>query len=145
MRPPLLTHHAFSLWCVCVSLSSVSLNLLQHDGCDAESRHNFARNFTGRWLNYFCYNNGFHSIHHLHPGLHWSVLPERHAKDLVESGLMHPALDEPYILSYIFRTFIYPGIRVDYEGNPWQPPPIEPDEPWFQDQLSETYSTGEAN
>lgn len=131
--------HAYAKFCI------VSLNLLQHDGCDAESRYNFARNFTGKWLNFFCYNNGFHSIHHLHPGLHWSLLPERHERDLVSTGLMHPNLDQPYILTYIWQTFVYPGVRIDYEGKPWQPPPLEPDEPWFQDQPTETYSTGENN
>lgn len=48
--------HMWAKFCI------VSLNLLQHDGCDADSRHNFSRNFTGRWLNFFCYNNGYHTI-----------------------------------------------------------------------------------
>lgn len=129
--------HIYAKFCI------VSLNLLQHDGCDPNSRVNFARNFTGEWLNYFCLNNGYHTIHHLHPGLHWTLLPARHQTDLVPT--IHPALDQPYILTYIWRTFIWPGVRIDFEGNPWQPPPIEQDEPWFQDQITETYSNGETN
>lgn len=128
--------HLYAKFCI------ISLNLLQHDGCDPDSKYNFARNFTGKWLNFFCYNNGYHTIHHLHPGLHWSVLPERHEKELLP--YIAPSLDQPYVLTYIWRTFITPGIRIDWEGKPWQPPPMEPDEPWFMD-TSETYSTGEQN
>lgn len=36
----------------------VTLNLLQHDGCDPQHRVNHSRNFTGPILNYFCFNNG---------------------------------------------------------------------------------------
>lgn len=164
--------HLYAKFCI------ISLNLLQHDGCDPESRYNFSRNFTGKWLNFFCYNNGYHTIHHLHPsvtqrgisgcrmmtsaircqichsshlfsvlsflisGLHWSLLPDRHEKELIP--YIAPALDQPYILTYIWRTFVYPGIRIDWEGNPWTPPPLEPDVPWFYEQ-TETYSTGETN
>ena len=128
--------HLYAKFCI------ISLNMLQHDGCDPDSKYNFARNFTGKWLNFFCYNNGYHTIHHLHPGLHWSVLPERHEKELLP--YIAPSLDQPYVLTYIWRTFINPGIRIDWEGKPWQPPPLEPDEPWFMD-TSETYSTGEQN
>ena len=99
--------HVYAKFCI------ISLNLLQHDGCDPDSRYNFARNFTGEWLNFFCYNNGYHTVHHLHPGLHWSVLPQRHEVEILP--YIAPSLDQPYVLTYIWKTFINPGIRIDWE------------------------------
>lgn len=56
----------------------VGVNLLQHEGCDPSSPYDHSRNFTSPILNWFCFNNGYHSIHHLRPALHWSQLPEKH-------------------------------------------------------------------
>jgi fatty acid desaturase len=83
----------------------ISVNLLQHDGeccrflyrsvhscmpylaaccvvlvgClepdEPAGKFNFARNFTGRTLNYFTCNNGYHTIHHRNPGMHWTKMP----------------------------------------------------------------------
>lgn len=57
----------------------VGVNLLQHDRCDADRPLGESRNFTGRFGNWLFFNNGYHTAHHLEPGLHWSRLPERHA------------------------------------------------------------------
>jgi len=121
----------------------ISFNMLQHDGCDGTSRYNFARNFTGPLLNLLFYNNGYHTIHHMHPGLHWSELPERHRADV--APYIAPLLDQRNILGYIWRTFVWPGIRIDWKGARWTPPPPEPDQQWFSELITETYSTGEAN
>ncbi|KAI9147204.1 hypothetical protein HJFPF1_13238 [Paramyrothecium foliicola] len=121
----------------------LSLNMLQHDGCDMSSKYNFTRNFTGRTLNYLAFNNGYHTVHHLYPGLHWSVLPEKHQELIAQH--MAPGLDQPNILLYMWRTFIWPGIRVDFLGNPivFTKEEMEAkDEPWFYDQ-EETYSKNE--
>ncbi len=128
--------HFYAKFCI------ISLNMLQHDGCDMESEYNFARNFTGQWLNWFCYNNGYHTIHHLHPGLHWSKLPDEHDKTI--KPFIHPNLDQPYILTYIWRTFVWPGVRINYLGEPLvlTNEDKKPDEPWFY-QEEETYSTNE--
>lgn len=47
-------------------------NYWQHDGCDPQHPHNHSRSFTGRWLNFFACNNGYHAAHHEQPGLHWT-------------------------------------------------------------------------
>jgi fatty acid desaturase len=132
-------------WVVCTMIPHliakfgiISLNILQHDGCDEHSPYNHSRNFVGRVLNFFCYNNGYHGIHHLHPGWHWSILPQKH-KELVKPYL-HPNLDQASILGYTFRTFVYPGKRIDYLGNPLVLPPVQADEPWFY-QTNETFSS----
>lgn len=124
--------HTFAKFCI------ITLNLLQHDGCDDNSTYNFSRNFTGPILNYFAYNNGYHTIHHLHPGWHWSINKDKHMK-LVKPNI-HPNLDQPSIFGYIWRTFFWPGIRVDFLGNKVVLPPVEPDVPWFFES-NETYSS----
>ncbi|ETS84326.1 hypothetical protein PFICI_02351 [Pestalotiopsis fici W106-1] len=119
----------------------LSLNLLQHDGCDSSSKYNFARNFTDPLLNWLCFNNGFHTIHHLYPGLHWSVLPQKH-RELIAPHIA-PTLEEPSILGYMWRTFIWPGVRLDFRGNPLVITKEEmemKDEPWIYEQ-DETYSS----
>jgi len=126
--------HTFAKYCI------ISLNILQHDGCDHNSPYNFARNFTGGITNFIFYNNGYHSIHHIHPGKHWSLLQALHDREL--KPFIHPNLDQINILTYIWRTFVWPGIRVDYTGKPLVLPPAQPDEPWFYEQ-PETYSSQE--
>jgi fatty acid desaturase len=118
----------------------LSLNFLQHDGCDMSSKYNFARNFTGKTLNYLCFNNGYHTVHHLHSGLHWSVLPQKH--DELIGPQIAPSLESSNILLYMWRTFIYPGLRLDYKGNRLIITKEEyemPDEPWFYNE-AETFS-----
>ena len=98
------------------NLSIVGINFLWHDGCDPDHPVNHSRNFTGRLLNYLSLNNGYHGIHHEEPGLHWSLLPEAHARR-IRPGL-HPALEQRSILAYGWRTFVYPGRRLTFDGRP---------------------------
>lgn len=106
-----------------------SINYLQHDGCDENHPYNHSRNFMGRVLNWFTFNNGFHGIHHDHPGLHWSLLREAHMKDI--HGKIDPALEQESMFLYCFRTFIWPGKRVTFDKKPVVLPPPAADEPWF--------------
>lgn len=55
-------------------------NYLQHFETDSFSEYGHSRNFTGRILNYCLFNNGYHTVHHLKPGLHWSLTPQFHAE-----------------------------------------------------------------
>lgn len=80
------------------------INLIQHDGCDTTSDWNHSRNFVGRAFNWIMCNNGYHTIHHNRAGLHWSVLHEAHAREVVPR--MDPALDEPSMLGYLLRTYL---------------------------------------
>lgn len=81
------------------------VNLIQHDGCDTASEWNHSRNFGGRLLNWFSVNAGYHTIHHNRPGLHWSELPEAHAREA--TSRMHPALMEKSLLGYLARTYLF--------------------------------------
>mmetsp|Transcript_28873 Transcript_28873/g.84645 ORF Transcript_28873/g.84645 Transcript_28873/m.84645 type:complete len:370 (-) Transcript_28873:103-1212(-) len=122
----------------------VTLNLLQHDGCDPEHDVNHSRNFTGPILNYFVFNNGYHAIHHMMPGKHWSQLKRLH--DTKVAPVNHPSLDHPNILRYLFVTFVLPTPRTNYDGTPYVNPGIHgelgPDKPWHysQDSLNATGS-----
>lgn len=106
----------------------ITINFLQHDGCDDEHPYNHSRNFVGSFLNFVTCNNGYHGIHHLRPGLHWSKLPEVHRAEVAPH--MDPRLDEPSILAYIWRAFIWPGKRVRYDGRPVELPPRTADRSW---------------
>lgn len=56
----------------------VGVNLYQHAHCSTENIFEGSRNFTNRFENWIFFNNGFHTIHHLRPDSHWSLLPEMH-------------------------------------------------------------------
>ena len=49
------------------------------------------------------FNNGLHTIHHLHPTLHWSESPAEHAK--IEH-LIDDSLIEPSFWGYLFKSYI---------------------------------------
>jgi fatty acid desaturase len=49
----------------CAKLGIVNISILQHDGCDENSKYNGSRNFVGSIFNFFLYNNGYHTIHHV--------------------------------------------------------------------------------
>lgn len=114
--------HAFALWGI------TTVNFLQHDGADHKHQYNHSRNFVGALFNWFTFNNGFHTVHHDVPGLHWSLTPARHWRDVHPH--IHPALEQPSLALYVFRTFLFPGERVNYDGSPYVLPEEGPDEDW---------------
>jgi beta-carotene hydroxylase len=117
-----LPHH-YGVWGI------VSVNFWQHDGCDPNHRYNHSRNFTGKVLNFFAFNNGFHAMHHNRPGLHWSLLPAWHQKYIAPN--IHPALEQKNLMGYLWRTCVYPGKRVTYDGKPVVLPPATKDADWI--------------
>lgn len=87
-----------------VSLYSVMIfNYVQHVHADEESKYNHSRNFTG-FLNKMLFNNGYHTIHHERAGIHWSLLPEAHAKEIAPH--IDPVLNERSFWGYIVRVYI---------------------------------------
>ena len=78
-------------------------NYIQHVHADAWSEHDHSRNFTGPVFNYLFFNNGYHTAHHEHPGLHWSQLPAAHAKISVE---INPQLNERSVCWFMFRQYV---------------------------------------
>ncbi len=116
--------HLYAQWGI------VTMNILQHDGCDEKSEYNHSRNFVGKLVNWWTFNNGYHTIHHKTPGLHWSLAPEAHAREIAPH--IHPNLDQPSLAVYLFRTFIL-NRRHTYLGVPFRPEKDGPDEQWIPD------------
>ncbi|MCA9582966.1 MAG: fatty acid desaturase [Myxococcales bacterium] len=116
--------HLYAQWGI------VTMNLLQHDGCDPDHPFNHSRNFTGKIVNFFTYNNGYHGIHHHHPGLHWSLTPKAHAEEM--HGHVHPNLEQPSLVAYCFRTFVM-NKRLRYDGTPHVLADVGQDERWIPD------------
>jgi fatty acid desaturase len=107
-------------------------NFWQHDGCDHEHPYNHSRSFTGRLFNLLTFNNGYHAIHHMRPEVHWSLYPEYHKREVKPN--CHPVLDQPSLISYLWRTHISPGKRLDYLGNPIKmPSQVDRSEDWVED------------
>ena len=119
----ILIPHQYAAWGI------VTMNFLQHDGCDQDSEFNHSRNFVGKFVNWWVYNNGFHGIHHKHAGMHWSLTPEAHAKEI--APYIHPELDQKNFAVYLWRTFIWPAKRMTYDGKPYFPEPAGADEEWI--------------
>ena len=116
--------HQYAAWGI------MGINFVQHEGCDPESPYNHSRNFTGKLLNWFTFNNGFHGIHHKHAGLHWSLAPAAHAKEF--APFIDPRLEQTSLLSYAFKAYIFPGKRMRYDGTPLVLGPPRQDESWIE-------------
>jgi beta-carotene hydroxylase len=105
--------------------SMIFINYIQHVHADPWSEHNHSRNFVSGLGNWLVFNNGYHTAHHESAGLHWSKLPEAHAKI---AHLIDPALNEPSIFGYCVRAYLL-GIfdnrfRTKQVGRaPYDPPP----------------------
>jgi fatty acid desaturase len=118
-----LLPHLYAAWGI------ISINYLQHDGCDMNSRYNHSRNFVGRFVNWWTFNNGFHGIHHEQPGLHWSLTPQAHYAYF--SDKIDPRLEQKSMLLFLLKTFVFPGVRSTFDGKPVQLPPASKDENWI--------------
>ena len=64
-------------WVIGLSLLLLA-NLINHDGCDLRSELNHSRDFLNPIENWIFINNGYHTMHHLYPALHWTELPKKH-------------------------------------------------------------------
>ncbi|MEM8860474.1 MAG: fatty acid desaturase [Chloroflexota bacterium] len=98
-----------------VSLSTVLIiNYIQHVHADEEDEYNHSRNFTGWLFNFLAFNNGYHTVHHMRPGLHWSQTPQAHAE--IEARI-DPALNEVSLAWYLIRVYVlgllFPKLRTN--------------------------------
>jgi fatty acid desaturase len=51
-----------------------------HSGLESEDHFSSSYNIMHKWYNILTGNLGYHTAHHYKPGVHWSLLPELHAK-----------------------------------------------------------------
>ena len=84
---------------------------------------------SGKFFNWFHFNNGFHGMHHLEAGLHWSLLPQKHAELIAPH--VHPALEQKSLAIYLLRTFVFETRRLRYDGAPLVLPEEGEDEDWI--------------
>jgi beta-carotene hydroxylase len=78
-------------------------NWVQHVSCDPDSRWDHSRNFVSPWMNALVFDNGFHTVHHERPGLHWSLARAEHAR---VAHLIDPRLNAESIFHYAFATYV---------------------------------------
>lgn len=87
-----------------ISLNTVLIfNYIQHIHADEETQYNNSRNVTGGMVNFWLLNNGFHTVHHLWPSMHWSKAAEKHRE--IEHKI-DPSLNESNFAWYLFRVYI---------------------------------------
>jgi beta-carotene hydroxylase len=113
----------FSLWTIML------FNYDQHAHTDPFSEYDHSRSFTSGAVNFLLFNNGYHLVHHTHPGTHWSKLPALHAE--VEH-LIHPSLKQKSLAWYWFKQYalapIFPSLgTVQLGPGPMNPPQAQPD------------------
>jgi fatty acid desaturase len=73
----------------------ITFNLFQHQELEQEDPWQNSRNITGRLFNFFFFNIGYHTGHHLKPTLHWSELPAFHDREIaprIKAHLVSPSL-----------------------------------------------------
>jgi beta-carotene hydroxylase len=91
-------------------------NYVQHVGCDPSSPDDHSRNFTSPSFNYLVLENGLHTVHHEHPGTHWSRLRSLHE---AREARMDPRLNERDLFSFVAKTYLHPFRRRNSS-----PPPL---------------------
>ncbi len=91
-------------------------NYLQHVGCDPDSAHDHSRNFVSPLFNWFVFDNGFHTVHHEHPTVHWSRCRALHAS---LASKLRPELDQPgTLVGFFVRRYLWPGVPASAAPEP---------------------------
>ncbi|QDU27442.1 Fatty acid desaturase [Anatilimnocola aggregata] len=120
------------LWLLGVGLPALSsvwtimfFNYEQHVHTDPWSAHNHSRNFVGPIINFLLFNNGYHTVHHNQPGLHWSKTPQEHRKIAHQIDVR---LQQRNVLLYWFNNFFvslfWPAFGTQQVGRAaFDPPP----------------------
>jgi beta-carotene hydroxylase len=78
-------------------------NYVQHVDCDPSSRWRRSRDFVSGFMNFFVFDNGFHTVHHEQAGLHWSKTRQAHARI---AHRLDPRLQESSIFAYVFKAYV---------------------------------------
>lgn len=78
-------------------------NYVQHVDCDPSSVDNHSRNFVNPFFNWFIFDNGYHTVHHEQPSLHWSLLREVH---IARAHRIEPRLNQSFIAAYCFKEYL---------------------------------------
>jgi fatty acid desaturase len=87
-------------------------NYIQHIHCDEESKFNHSRNIVSPIMNFFLFNNGYHTVHHMKPLAHWSELEGLHQKSVhqIDSRLIESSFLWMMVRTYLLAPF-FPSFR----------------------------------
>jgi fatty acid desaturase len=86
---PLATFWVFVLPFLLIRVLMMCGNWAQHTFVDADDPNNAYKNsvtLTNARHNRRCFNDGYHVVHHIKPGLHWSEMPASFEENLAEYG-----------------------------------------------------------
>jgi fatty acid desaturase len=84
-------------------LSITTFNFAQHAHAVAGSKYDVTRNFVSPVLNFYLFNAGYHTVHHLKPALHWSLIPAEHG---AVAAKIDPRLEERSFWAYFFGVVV---------------------------------------
>jgi fatty acid desaturase len=102
-RGPLVWFFGFGVSALFANWSMIFINYIQHVHTDPWSEHNHSRNFVSKLGNWLVFNNGYHAAHHESAGLHWSKLPEAHAKI---ARFIDPELNQASIVGFCINAYL---------------------------------------
>jgi beta-carotene hydroxylase len=82
-------------------------NYCQHVHTDPWSLHDHSRNFESKLLNFLLFGNGYHTVHHEQPSLHWADAARAHAnlRQLIDERLCHQSMWLFFFQQYLLAPF----------------------------------------
>jgi fatty acid desaturase len=82
-------------------------NYCQHVHTDPWSEHNHSRNFESKLLNFLLFGNGYHTVHHEQPSLHWADAARAHAelRPLIDPRLCERSMWWFFVRQYLLAPF----------------------------------------
>ena len=86
--------------------------------CDAASPDNYCRNFVSPFANWFLFQNGYHTVHHEQPNLHWSRYPALHA---ARQARIHPSLNVRSLFGFCVENYLLGSFSARFGTKPLPP------------------------
>ena len=80
-----------------------------HSGLFTDDKYEASRNILGGFYNFSRLNLGYHTAHHIKPGLHWSELPKYHAS--IEQHITDTLIDDDESVFQSLVKTIFAGVK----------------------------------
>jgi fatty acid desaturase len=93
-------------------------NYIQHVHCDPTSPDRHSRNFVSPSANWLTFDNGYHTVHHDRPSVHWSQYASLHA---ARAASLHPSLNRHSVLSFCLETYVLGAFWARFRTRPLSP------------------------
>lgn len=90
-------------------------NYIQHVHCDPTSADQHSRNFVSRTANWFVFDNGYHTVHHDRPSVHWSRYAELHRE---RAATIHPSLNQHSVFSFCLQSYLLSSFAARFRTRP---------------------------